>query len=66
MKDIMTDIKEITRINLQSDEVLLLHFEADVNHQTMRNALESFKDLFPNNRVVAVAGNIKLEAVKGS
>lgn len=65
MKDIVTNVKEITRINLTPDEVLLIHMDEETNMSTMNKVLEQFKKLFPNNKIIAISGNVKLEAVKG-
>lgn len=58
-----TVLKSLSKISMEPGEVLFITIEDECRRETMKNLADYLNSLFPNNKVVVVQGNMKLQIV---
>ncbi len=56
------DIKEITKVNLKPNDVIIIHIKENLYAYQYEHIDKIFKSAFPNNKVVVIDNILSIEA----
>ena len=57
-------VEELTKISLDKGDVLAVKVPADTGQVHIRAMMDSLKKVFPDNRVLVFAGDVKFEKIE--
>jgi hypothetical protein len=57
-------LAEVRRLDLRETDTLVVKFRKNENHAGMSRSLDHLREMFPNNKVIALVDGVELEVVR--